>query len=246
MMDNLLIRDDTISISSEKSSKSISQISPVSPFTLSNNQDIAEKCGQENWLIQNFISNGKYGSTYVACDKENCSFVLKIQKADTSFYNEVSALTDLQKTGLSPKIYDAWTCKGNGYIIMEKLVKCELTEEEIYKQIKSITRKLNKNGWLHVDIHSDNFLCRDNAKKIVMIDFGWAVKKGPLGNNQTYPYHPLSKRYRKPVTWEFLSVAQLRNSETAFNPQKTPEQIHEMEKVNKIYKNAKSDFLRIK
>ena len=194
------------------------KIAPIIPFSsLAGFENIVENCNQKKWTKKDYLSKGKDGSIFIACETDNCSYVMKIQKADPVFYNEVFALVDLQKTELVPKIYAAWTCDGQGFIIMEKLEFCNTNSEERYIQVKKALDKLRKHGWLFVDIHGGNYMCK-NKKKIVLVDFGWAVKRGPNGDEEKYPYHPLSKDLGKPVNWKLLELAQNKNLEGEINP----------------------------
>jgi len=164
---------------------STNDISPVLPFSsFGNFQDIVENCDQNIWEKTEYISEGKSGQVYVACVSNDCNYVMKIQKADAVFHNEVIALAELQKTGVVPKIYAAWTCKGKGYIIMEKLKSCSFeTWSNSYTHLKHMLNILYNSGWLFVDIHKGNFLCKTKGNKdeIILIDFGWAVKKRSHG-----------------------------------------------------------------
>jgi serine/threonine protein kinase len=157
---------------------------------------------------------------------------MKIQSANLDFENEVEALKELQKTKVVPKIYAAWTCRGTGYLIIEKLQKCDLNKKQIYEETTKVLDKIYKAGWLHVDIHKDNIMCR-NGNSLVVIDFGWAIKKGPKGDKQLYPYHPLSRvdRYNKPLPWFALKAIQDNNLEINFNPRITHEEIVKFREV---------------
>ena len=48
-------------------------------------------------------------------------------------------------------------------------------------------------------------------KKVIIIDFGWAVKKGPGGTDSKYPDHPLSIRKNKAYNWTELEIMQWYN-----------------------------------
>ena len=110
-------------------------------------------------------------------------------------------------------MYAAWTCKGYGYIVIEKLKDCKLSQKEFYTQLKNALETIYKHGWLHVDIHPGNIMCSKNDEKIKLIDFGWAVKKE---GDELYPSHPLSKRWGKPVSWSLLKTIQDYNFENHF------------------------------
>ena len=155
------------------------------------------------------IGEGAFGVAYTVCKAGNCDYVLKSQTDNKDFRIELQALYELQDTKVVPKLHAAWTCKGYGYLVIEKLVECDLTGEDEYIQIKKILDKLYKAGWLHVDTHPGNIMCADKGKKVVIIDFGWAVKRGPKGEDQTYTDHPLRKKgYRGKLTWRNLKIVQ--------------------------------------
>jgi hypothetical protein len=54
--------------------------------------------------------------------KADCEYVLKIQKANQFFENEVSILRKLNqcKPKISPFLFDSWTFENQGFIVMEK------------------------------------------------------------------------------------------------------------------------------
>jgi predicted Ser/Thr protein kinase len=206
---------------------------------------IAEDCAQNNvWKQKKILGQGKYGSVYEACRVGNCDYVLKTQKDDQDFRIEVKALEDLQRTKIVPKLYAAWTCNGRGYLVIEKLNKCRLSGEELYEGVKSALTKIREAGWLHVDTHYGNIMCA-KGKKVVIVDFGWAVKRGPGGDNQMYPDHPLAgpEKYGKPVSWYFLEAAQWYNFNFDFNQGKTTAQQEEFMQAYENYKEAEKKII---
>ena len=111
---------------------------------------------------------------------------MKVQKYDKYAKAEIQAYLSLVGTNLTPKLYAAWICKGQAYIVIEKLVKCPKIS---LTRLQTLLKKLENQGWLHVDVHSGNIMCTTKSR-MVLIDFGWAVKKGefPFLNhpNRTY------------------------------------------------------------
>jgi len=228
-------------ISSKKSTQS-KVIIPVIPFSsLAGFESIAEKCDQKKWRKDSYISKGAYGNVYVACEENNCDYVVKIQKADTSFYNEVHALIELQPTKIVPKIYAAWTCKGEGFIVMEKLQKCpEIDTRELFNKMKSNLKKLYKLGWLAVDVHKGNYLCRvlQNGKlEVVSVDFGLSVKKGVKNDMEEYPYHHMSELFERALNWKELEIFQNYYLNRNFNPLLDENDINEMVSTQTIFEN---------
>ena len=173
---------------------------------------IAENCALNTkvWIKQKQrLGLGDYGSVYVACKVDNCEYAMKITKnkqAMIAFKNEVQALKELQGIKGIPKLHAAWTCKGKGYFVLDKLKpinKSNKTITQIYKWMGNMRKKLYKKGWIHIDIKRNNIMC-DNKNNLLLIDFGIAVKKGKNYNN-SLPFFKvigLSKKKLK-YKWKF-------------------------------------------
>jgi len=132
-------------------------------------------CKITDWKKSKKIGAGVYGQVYIACQtKGGCNYVLKVQNDDKEFRNEVKLLKKLEGTGISPKIYDAWTCKKKGYIILDKLdatlKASKLSKKEIYKQITHLLRALHRKKITFMDLHWGNAMVKDG--RLYMIDFG--------------------------------------------------------------------------
>ena len=158
------------------------------------NSDVWEQAGQ-----------GAAGKVYTRSDY---AYALKIQKADRLFSSETEALEDLQKIllkekGVVPKLYASWIFDGNGYLLIEKLRDCHGMRS---KEMEYALKKIEEYGWLHLDISVCNRMINEDGK-LVLIDFGWAVKK-PDDDKQTYPRHPISKKLCKPFTYAELKIRQ--------------------------------------
>jgi serine/threonine protein kinase len=150
--------------------------------------DVAESCSEIiKWESYETIGSGNTGSTYAACRDSKCDYVIKRQptsvaedrlRATTkylehrSFRSELKALINLQAWKHAPKIYAAWTCQDSGYIVMEKLYKCN-KGEKTYKKVKKIIDELYERGWIHMDAHPKNIMCRANGD-LVLFDYGRA------------------------------------------------------------------------
>ena len=169
------------------------------------------------WEKKDELGRGQNGVTYIACkDKDDCNYVLKIQDLNEEFYTEVICLESFKNTkNIVPKIYAAWTCDNRGYFVIEKLDKCDPTKFDInnkenYKEITNLLKKFKEKGWLHVDIHPGNVMCKNG--KFILIDFGWAAKKG----KKNYRNHPLSKKFGLEFNYGALEAAQEKNKEQFF------------------------------
>jgi serine/threonine protein kinase len=191
----------------------------------------------KNWGVEGLVDQGKYGEIYTVCkDKNDCEYILKMQKAGYQFRQELKCLLELQNKNLVPKVYAYWICKDFGYIVMDKFKQCPIinlnsegTRKVDYKNIKALLTKMEKNGWLHVDIHPGNFMC-DNNGNYYLIDFGWSVKKG----QKYYPDHPLAILWNYNFTWEDLKLIQKTNFEKFFGTKNNYMKLSK--KIEKFYK----------
>ena len=190
---------------------------------------IREDCKYiKQWNKGTETGSGEAGETRLIRHKNHdYDYVLKSQKKTLNFTSqfraEIQALLELQGTDLVPKIYDVWTCKTMGYIIMEKLYNCDnIDPQELYQKVGKKLELLRKIGWLHVDTHDGNVMCTSSGEPVI-IDFGYAVKRKAGGDNATYPEHPKSQPINKngwgvALPWKFLEVMQQVNFHESFNP----------------------------
>lgn len=146
---------------------------------------VKDDCSQLNtWIVDKNrqLGKGKAGTVYLACKKNNCNYVVKVQKSNTSemYKREMKIVDRLTKLKLPyiPKQYAMFTCKKLGYTVMEHLYKPEdvlRSEKKIVSIIADYLEELyRKYKIVFVDIHEDNLMTRKNGE-IVLIDFGWAV-----------------------------------------------------------------------
>ncbi len=194
------------------------RISPVKPVGIpSKFKKIAKDCAElGNWEKKEFLGEGAYGQVYTACRAGNCDYVLKTQKNDAGFKHEVKALYALNNWQYSPKIYAAWTCKGEGYLIEEKVVKCNhILKKDKYKQLKHILAELHKKHWVFVDIHSGNVMCKPGGKKVILIDFGWARHLLP-GQTVKQGTHRIADLLERSANFQDLEAAERSNLEYSF------------------------------
>jgi hypothetical protein len=132
---------------------------------------LAERAGIE------YIGEGAYGSTYVGCKGIDCNYVIKLQKNDNHFRQEVNALYALNGWEYTPIIYDAWTCDDVGFIVIERL---RSVRDCTYGSIKAmqidlqnIVDRLHEKGIIHNDLHLGNLLCKNGH--LALIDFGLSL-----------------------------------------------------------------------
>ena len=177
-------------VSHKSESKSSDKPSSVkgSPGIPASFRQVAEDCAKnEIWKKGEKLGSGQYGSVYVGCRVKNCDYAIKVAKIDQSFFVEVEALVQLQGVKGIPKLHAAWTCKNKGYLVIDKLEKCSISLQQKYDKLKKVLENAEKKGWLHVDTHTGNAMCK--GTDIYLIDWGWAVKKGTLH----IPIIPLAK-----------------------------------------------------
>jgi len=158
------------------------------------NSDVWEQAGQ-----------GAVGTVYTRSDYE---YAVKIQKVGRLFSSERKALADLQQIllkekGVVPKLYASWIFDGNGYLLIEKLRDCCGMKS---KEMEYALKKIEEYGWLHLDISVCNRMVNKDGK-LVLIDFGWAVKK-PSDDKKTYSKHPISIHLCKAFTYAELKIRQ--------------------------------------
>lgn len=208
-------------------------------------RDIVEDCTQNKiWKKHELLGSGKAGSVYIACKTtDDCEYVIKIQNQNKEYYTEIDALLSLQHTNAVPKVFAAWTCDKIGYFVMEKLYPCiHHNNNSIWIAVGMKLDIIRKAGYLQVDTHNDNFMCNKDGQ-VVLIDFGYAVKRTEQGDKQEYPDHIVSEKYRTPLTWEYLEIVQENNYNKYLNPRMTQEQKDRDKDIQKKYMHAKIKVL---
>ena len=215
---------------------------------------IVENCTLNNkWRKDKKIDSGLSGSTYIACNHADCEYVIKVQKQNKEYYTEIEALLYLQRTKATPIIFAAWTCENFGYFVMEKLYPCKHDDNFMWKEVGKKLDIIRQAGYLHVDIHPNNVMCKKNGT-VVLIDFGYSVKRTDKGDKQEYPDNKVSQNYKLPLTWEYLEIVQENNHNRYFNPAVnsldiksiTKEQRLADEKCKTKYNDARTKLLQAK
>ena len=129
------------------------------------------------WPQKDQVGEGGYGLVSISCYKgspDDCDYVVKVQQDDMFFRNEVNILQYLQGETFVPKMYAAWTCRGKGYIVLEKLTPA--TPEFIYEHMGACLDALDDLRSKHVyhrDLHDENIMRRGDEP--VIIDFGYSI-----------------------------------------------------------------------
>ena len=204
---------------------------------------IVEDCAQNKiWEKDKLLGTGKAGSVYVTCKASDCEYVIKIQEQNKEYYTEIEALLSLQHTKAVPKVFAAWTCEKYGYFVMEKLYPCTHNVNFMLIAVDIKLKEIREAGYLHLDIHTGNVMCNKRGE-VVLIDFGYAVKRTQQGDKQEYPDNMLSEKYGIPLTWEYLEIVQQYNYNSCFNPLKTYDQKITNENIKKKYTDATTKVL---
>jgi uncharacterized protein (DUF1810 family) len=225
-----------------------SSIKPVGIGIPKNFLNIVEDCTKNNiWKKDKLLGSGKAGSVYIACKAtDDCEYVIKIQKQNKQYYTEIEALLSLQHTKAVPIVFAAWTCENFGYFVMEKLYPCiHHNNNSMWIAVGIKLDIIRKAGYLQVDIHNGNVMCNKQGQ-VVLIDFGYAVKRTEQGDKQEYPDNMVSENYGLPLSWEYLEILQENNNNSYFNPLMTKEQKDRNENIQKKYTDAKQEKIRKK
>ena len=243
------VKPDDIPTIFVESTKPITKLSkkdvkPVGIGIPTNFLSIVEDCAQNDdiWKkTDKLVGTGKAGSVYIACKAtDDCEYVIKIQNQNKEYYTEIEALLSLQNTNAVPKVFASWTCKNFGYFVMEKLYPCiHHNNNSIWIAVGIKLDIIRKAGYLQVDIHNGNFMCNKHGQ-VVLIDFGYAVKRTDQGDKQEYPDHIISENYGIPLTWEYLEIIQENNYNRYLNPLMTQQQKDINANIEKKYTDAKT------
>ena len=210
---------------------------------------IVEDCTQNNiWKQDILLGSGVAGNVYIACKGIDCEYVIKIQKENKDYYTEIQALLSLQNTNAVPVVFAAWTCENFGYFVMEKLYPCKYDTNFMWKEVGKKLDIIKQKGYLHLDTHNHNVMCNKHGE-VLLIDFGYAVKRTEQGDKQEYPENPISESYGISLTWKYLEILQDYTYNKYFNPAAknldsiTEEQKSAYEKSTEKYMDARKLFL---
>lgn len=118
------------------------------------------------------LGEGRYGTVWEACIKEECNYILKITESTS---NEVLYQTTASKVNLSVPIIDNWVNDDKLFIIMKKADKTAKMLLEEYNTLEvrcmilasclGIITKLHMNGICHGDPHLENIMVTSSSKK---------------------------------------------------------------------------------
>ena len=128
----------------------------------------------------------------------DCNYVLKVQPNSRVFENERDILYKLNKIQppLAPYLYDAWTCEGQGFLVMERMEgdiqKRKLTIKDVDK-IEKLVARLHSLKIAFTDLHEGNILTKDKDQ-FFLTDFGLAVDYEDVPEGyELFVYHAQDK-----------------------------------------------------
>lgn len=150
------------------------------------------------YKVKKVLGKGAFGTVAKACRGRKCKYVMKVQSLTPkksigfkprNFWDEVRVTKKAGVIGVSPKLKDAWTCDGNGYMIMDMVKGKTLYEilhsdpdfklvTKLQKKAVAALKKAHAHGLIHRDIHSLNIMVTDKKHEIKIIDWGLLPEKG--------------------------------------------------------------------
>jgi tRNA A-37 threonylcarbamoyl transferase component Bud32 len=177
---------------------------------------VVNECKWERvWKKGRKIGAGAVGSIFTACDSDGCNYILKIQKDDDEFRNEVKILAKIRGWKHAPKVFGIWTCKGKGYIVEEKLLDLKFPKVMTFFKVQRILTQLHKNYRIAFpDCHEGNIMMRAD-ETVVLIDFGWAEYfSSNTAKSSTDTW--LSDKLKRPVMLKEMALWEANNLADAF------------------------------
>lgn len=193
----------------EPSQSYMSYAPPSQPTPIPTHEDITQ-CAMlflhdHGYTVDQKIGEGKYGSVYILCKKDNCDYVVKYGKLNdvNNFEKEVriqemaSKIKNNKGVRIAPKIYDYGLCNNYYYIIQERihgktLHSLTTTDQVNMFDVKNIIIDaintiglLFINNIIHYDIHVGNMMWDEKSNSIRIIDYGMADVYN-LDDYQTY------------------------------------------------------------
>ncbi len=136
------------------------------------------------------LGKGAYGATYNACVNNNCEYVVKVQRDNAEFRNELSVFKQLRGwPGI--QLLNNIVCEGNcgphgtlkvGVLVLEKWdgdIRSDLAWQIVQQNIDEFVRQLGDQirylhgiGYIHWDLFKRNVLYK--GLRFTMVDFGVA------------------------------------------------------------------------
>ncbi|HHU69164.1 MAG TPA: protein kinase [Thermoanaerobacterales bacterium] len=156
--------------------------------------EVTGRWNKKKYAVISQLGKGGTARVYLALDKVSGNNVaLKISENFSSLNREYNIMRLLSANKFSPQVYEIDDCKIMGkfynYIAMEYIQGTTLkmlinqpiepkTALSIIKFIAIALGILHKNGYIYCDLKPENIIYDKRKSRIVLIDFGGAVKKG--------------------------------------------------------------------
>lgn len=153
----------------------------------------ANKC-LRGWVLGAKLGEGSFGSVRIACKPPHCRkgtpsrYVMKISILQThsdvqTAERDVFFLTELQHSGMVPRIVDSWLCGRQAFMVLERfdgdlyhyLKKHKrVLPKWMLDQVRKIALKLGTMGVYQGDSKLDNWFYNMAERRVVLGDFGFA------------------------------------------------------------------------
>ena len=153
--------------------------------------------------VHDKIGEGSYGSVFHICIYKDCKYILKLIEYNKS--NEKYLINEIENQYILnkkfprniPKIKTYFIEQYNGktyiFIIMDYLknyitldIYLENTKTNrdvsIFSKIIKLIEKINKENFIHGDLHSNNIMINKTLTRFYIIDFGYSVNYNKKNN----------------------------------------------------------------
>lgn len=155
---------------------------------------ITGRWSKKDYTIIRLLGRGGIAGVFLAVDLHSGIYVaLKISQNFSSLSREYKIMEEISRNGLCPQVYDLDDCfiKGENFsfismeyipgVTLKELIgkKVEIAEAlSIAGLLAIILNILHRSGFIYCDLKPENIIYDRRKGKIVIIDFGGAVKKG--------------------------------------------------------------------
>jgi hypothetical protein len=140
------------------------------------------------WGVGEVLHRGSHGAIYAS----GPDAVIKSSSNLGAWSREVLLLESLGGAG-APRLVDAFTRSGTGYIVMERIAGATLGRRNrttprsparalaMIRDLAAIVGRVHEFGWIHGDLHPENVMECDGDGSMVLLDFANAVQADANG-----------------------------------------------------------------
>lgn len=151
---------------------------------------VKECLGKTKFTYKKYLKSGVFGNVFIACEGNNCSYVVKIIKfkptnpfkySHNHFEKEVNMSIKTADLGISPKVHYSGICTKDGIewgvLIMDKIegttyINTKLTSDDIYEIFSMFLTLYEETGYFNLDNVDSNLIKDEESGKWFMIDYG--------------------------------------------------------------------------